>query len=251
MTNPPFKVEARLVGRVKINPNDRQLIDRENFKNANFSGLKYRQLTVVGSRFEACSFENLRITNAIFGTGAELSEYIDCSFDGSRMYMMGDNARFVNCTFRNVDLREWFGWSTELIGCTFSGRLRKAIFSGTVREEMQEYVRRKKNEFLGNDFSAMKLEDVGFRNGIDLSRQKLPAGPEYLYLPDAESAVRHARADVITWGDLDKRREAMVLINNLEEDIRNGQEQLFLRLDDYEKSTREVDEAVFALLRST
>lgn len=250
MTNPPSKVEARPVGYEKIDPKDYLVIDHESLSGEDFSGRKYQKLTATGSRFEGCRFEKMRLGNASFGAGKETSEYIECSFDGTSVrYVGGGYERFVRCTFHNVDLREWYGWSTELIDCSFSGRLRGGIFSGAVREDDQSIVRRRMNEFHGNDFSGMSLEDVGFRNGIDLSQQKLPSGPGYLYLPDAELAVRRARADVITWRDLERRREAMILINNLEEDIRNGQKQLFLRLDDYEKATRDVDEAVFALLR--
>lgn len=250
MTNPPFKVEARVVGHKKIDPKSSRMVEREALRGVDFSGAKYRMFTAVGSRFEACRFEKMRLGNFAYGAGTEPTEYIDCSFDGLRAdYMGGGCARFERCTFYNVDLRDWLGWATELIDCIFSGRLRGGIFSGTVREDKRGFVGRSRNEFRGNDFSEMKLENVDFRDGIDLTQQKLPSGPEYLYLPDAEEAVRRARADVITWRNLERRREAMILINNLEEDVRNGQEQLLLRLDDYEKATRDVDEAVFALLR--
>lgn len=252
MKIPPLEVKVRTKGYVKIDPKDRRLIDHETLRGVDFLSGKYQQFTSVGSRFEGCNFKKMRIENASFGAGKETSEYISCNFDGLRVrYMHGGYTRFVRCTFRNVDLREWYAWSTELIDCVFSGRLRGGIFSGTIPEDDQSVVRRRKNEFHGNDFSAMRLEGVDFRGGVDLSQQKLPNGPEYLYLPDAEAAVRRARSDVITWCDLDKRREAMLLVKVLEEEIQNGQKQLLLRLEDYGKSTREVNEAVFALLRGT
>lgn len=252
MKDHPSKVEARVVGYEKIDPNKFLSFENKELRREDFSEKRLEQFGSIGSRFISCRFEKMRVDNVLFGAGKELSEYIECSFDGLRFRSgFGGFARFVRCSFLNVDLRDWFCTSTEIIECTFSGRLRKAIFSGVVREDARSFIRREYNEFHGNDFSEMKLEDVAFRNGIDLTKQKLPKDLGYLYLPEAEAAVRRARAQVITWRDLDKRREAMVLINILEEDIRNGQEQLFLRLDDYEKSTREVDEAVFALLRGT
>lgn len=251
MTTPPFKIEARVTGHEVIDPKKYISIEREERRGDNFSGKDLEQFGSVGSRFISCSFEKMRIESVLFGAGKEVSEYIDCSFDGLRFRTsFGGYARFLRCSFRNVNLRDWFCFSsTELIDCTFSGRLRKAIFSGAVRDEDRDFVGRDRNEFRGNDFSEMKLEDVDFRNGIDLSLQKLPTGPEYLYLNDAEASVRRARAEVITWNDLDRRRQAMILIKSLEEDIRNGQRQLFLRLDDYGKSIREVYGAVFNILR--
>ncbi len=249
-TPPPIEVKVRSKGYVKVDPNDRQMIEHERLSGADFSGRKYSMLTAVGARFEGCNFEKLRLGNFAYGAGKELSEYVDCNFDGLRVdFMGGGYARFVRCTFHNVNLREWYSWSTELIDCTFSGRLRGGIFSGTVREDDRSFVRRKKNEFRGNDFSEMALEDVAFRNGIDLSLQKLPNDPGYLYLPDADAAIRRARADIITWRDLKLRQEAMAMIRTLEFEASNGQRQLLLHLGNYEKSTREVDEAVFALLR--
>lgn len=91
--------------------------------------------------------------------------------------------------------------------CTFSGRLRKAVFNGTVPHDTRAMLGREHNEFGGNDFAAMDLLDVAFRTGIDLSKQRLPSGPEYLYLPAAADAIQRARAEVLGWHDLDLRRQ--------------------------------------------
>lgn len=88
----------------------------------------------------------------------------------------------------------------ELIDCTFSGQLRKAIFNGTVHEDDRLNAGQERNKFHGNDFSAMRLIAVDFRTGIDLTRQKLPSGPDYVYVPNAAEAVRQARAAVLGWG---------------------------------------------------
>jgi hypothetical protein len=92
---------------------------------------------------------------------------------------------------------------------------------------------------------------VSFRTGIDLTQQRLPSGPEYLYLPVAAVAVQRARAEVVQWDDLDRRREAMVFINILEEDVAKGQRQLLLRLDDHSALRKDAVEGVFTLLRTS
>ena len=37
-------------------------------------------------------------------------------------------------------------------------------------------------EFAGNDFRDANLVDVGFRLGVDLTKQKLPTGDQYFYI---------------------------------------------------------------------
>lgn len=250
MKPPTLEVKVRTTGRMTVREDQLLRFKHQHVVDMDFSGRKVLQLAATGSKIERCRFDKVRAESCAFGTGKELSEYIDCSFDGLRFrHGNGGYSRFVRCHFRNVDLQEWFCYSTEFIDCTFSGRLRKAIFMGSVPEDERSFVRREHNEFRGNDFSAMTLEDVAFRNGIDLTLQRLPSGPKYLHVPDAEDAVRRARTAVITWRDLERRRDALVLINILDREVQNGQRQLFLCVDDYGKAFRATNEAVFALVR--
>ena len=142
----------------------------------------------------------------------------------------------------------WFCFAVELVDCTFTGRLRKAIFNGTVPAEQRSMAGRISNDFRGNDFSGMDLRDVGFRTGIDLTLQRLPTGSQYLYVEDATGAVHRARNAVAHWEDLALRREAMVLIEILESEISEGQRQLLLRKDDYSSFPGEAIDALFGLL---
>lgn len=245
------EIKARSRGHIRVRDKDYWTVEHENLCNEDYSGREYRQFVAVGARFERCRFDKLHIESGCFGAGKEMSEYIDCSFNGARMLMgPGGYARFVRCSFLNVELSDWFCFAVELVDCVFSGRIHKAIFNGTVRADMREVVHRTSNEFHGNDFSAVKLEDVAFRTGIDLMQQRLPVGVEYLYLPDAESAIQRTRVDVMGWRDLELRRLAMGMIKSLEDELLGGQHQLLLRLDDYPRSTRQSDKAVFDLLRS-
>jgi hypothetical protein len=111
----------------------------------------------------------------------------------------GGLSRFVRCSFRNVNIRNWLCFAVELIDCTFSGKLQQAVFNGTPLAQKRALLGRDRNEFHGNDFSAADLIDVGFRTGIDLTRQRLPSGPEYLYLPNAREAVGRARSGIMRW----------------------------------------------------
>lgn len=240
---------ARPVRRARVEPDSRLLLHDSTFSGADFSGRKLTQLSVAGSSFANCRFDRIRAQSASLGGGTKTSRYVDCSFDDARMRMgPGGYARFERCSFRNVDLRDWFCFAVELVDCTFTGRLRKVIFNGKPREDQRAIIGRSVNEFRGNDFIGTDLVDVAFRTGIDLTAQRLPDGPPYLYMADAAAAVRRAKIAASAWDDLDRRREAMALIGALEFELAGGQRQLLLRRDDYRHGQAAVTDAVFELL---
>src|SRR3712207_5663627 len=103
-----MEVNARVVGHVTVNPDERMSFKHAHVTDGDFSGHRLVALSAIGSRFERCRFERLRVEDASLGSGTEVSEYIECSFDGSRMALsVGGFARFVRCSFRKVDFREW------------------------------------------------------------------------------------------------------------------------------------------------
>ena len=131
----------------------------------------------VGCKFHSCKFESANFRDACFGGGREDCIYIKCSFDRSTIRAVAaGNARFVSCSFRDVEILEFFAFRVEMIDCVFSGIIRKAIFNGAVPDDMAGHLRRSKNQFERNDFSNARLDDVAFRTGIDLKHQKWPSG---------------------------------------------------------------------------
>lgn len=227
------------------------VIEKRRERGADFSGSKLDSFLAVASRFDECRFEKMTIGDACFGGGVSDSEYYDCSFDGSKFSATAPGcARFVRCSFRNVLIREFFGDKVEFVDCIFSGKLLKGYFNGTISENVSGCSGRHVNRFCGNDFSEMELIDVGFRTGIDLACQRLPSGPNYLYLPEAEEAVKEARHQVIEWKNLELRREAMLVIQVIELGLEGRQKQLFLQTKDLmPKKSHEAAEKVFSLLR--
>ncbi len=222
-----WEIKARVKGTTTVR-NDRSLVlDSVKEHGADFSGRKLDYFCAITSRFEKCRFEKLSISDACFGGGTSDSEYYDCSFDSSKIASGAPgHAKFVHCSFRNVLIRELCCHEVQFISCVFSGRFLSGYFNGSVLEERAGH--RKRNEFRGNDFSQMEFVDVAFRTGIDLTLQKLPTGPNYLYLPDAPSAVAKVRRQVIEWTDLDLRKNGMIVIQLLEGELQGGQQQLFL-----------------------
>jgi uncharacterized protein YjbI with pentapeptide repeats len=252
-----MKIKARVVGRTKIDPDQLLTLDHVRVSAQDYSSRTLVMFTAIGSRLEQCRFNNARIGDASFGAGREMSEYIECTFDGLHFDFGGGNARFVRCSFRDVYIREWLCQSTELIDCTFSGRINWAAFCGRIPiEGVRRDLHRERNEFHGNDFSNTQLIDPDFSGGIDLTKQRLPSGPEYLYIADAVSAVARLRAGLDNCNfSPEARRHALISAHIFDLVVGQGQKQLFLRPEAHyrlseEISEREALDTVFALLRN-
>jgi hypothetical protein len=244
-----MRYHARVTGKVQIDPDERLVLDDVRLTGEDFSGRRLQQISVAGSQMIGCRFDNVSCESASLGAGQQMSYFTECVFDGARLrFFAGGSARFERCSFRDTDLRDWVCFAVELVDCTLTGRLRQAVFNGTVPEKRQRHLRRRVNEFRGNDFSGMDMTDTAFRTGIDLSLQRLPTGPDYLYLSDAPAAVGHARDEVEAWQDSRLREAGAVLIRVLELQLENGQQQLLLRKD--ELSRGPAGKAVLALLSS-
>jgi uncharacterized protein YjbI with pentapeptide repeats len=118
----------------------------------------------------------MSMTTACFGAGTRQSLYEDCAFDGTKFSAPAPGiAKFVRCTFKNVDISLFHGLEVSMVDCVFSGALRGVVFYGR-RPGRRRLFWRRKNDFFGNDFEAASLDDVVFREAIDLSLQKFPIG---------------------------------------------------------------------------
>jgi hypothetical protein len=234
------EIRARIKGRIDV-PKDAYLtFERQEVVGETFSGRKLNKMLMSAGSFTRCEFTDMRIGNWVTGAArATVTRYTECVFDRSRIrFNPGGLARFERCSFRDVDLRDWMCFETELVDCVLTGRLRRSFFNGTVREELVEALGRTSNEFRDNDFSGMDLIDVDFRTGIDLGLQRLPTGAQYVYLPDAERALQRAREQVIAsgrvrlWGE---HGEVVPVIDIPLKNVRNGQRQVLFRKDDYSR----------------
>ena len=166
---PTVRVTSK--GRIDVGSLRRLVFDHQGVQDAAYSHQELDQFVAISSTFKQCTFEHLTIRSACFGGGRKESVYEACSFDGSKIDCMAAGvARFVGCTFRDVHLFSFFGLSVSMIDCVFSGRLHKVAFYGANPES------RKRNDFRGNDFREALLDDVGFREGIDLTLQRFPTG---------------------------------------------------------------------------
>jgi uncharacterized protein YjbI with pentapeptide repeats len=162
-------VQVKSKGHVDVAAMHRLVFDHQQVQGFKCSDRQLDDFLAISSSFKQCSFERLSIRSASFGGGRNESVYEACNFDGSKIECGAAGvARFVGCSFRDTYVFNFFGLSVSMIDCVFSGTLQKVAFYGTNPEN------RKRNEFRGNDFSEALLNDVAFREGIDLTLQRFP-----------------------------------------------------------------------------
>ena len=164
---------VRVRSKPRIDPTSlrRLVFEDERVEGAAYAGEQLDEFLAISSSLKHCAFERLSIRSACFGGGRKESVYEACSFDGSRIDCGAAGiARFVGCTFRGTYLYSFFGHSVSMIDCTFSGTLHRVAFYG------KDPRSGRRNEFHGNDFREARLNDVAFREEIDLARQCFPEG---------------------------------------------------------------------------
>ncbi|SNS97176.1 pentapeptide repeat-containing protein [Actinoplanes regularis] len=234
----------------------RVVVKHEHVVGADYSGLTLDKFSAEGSTFEGCVFDRSKVADAGFGSGMEQSQYINCSFDRASLTSLGGYTRFINCTFRNARFAGCIANYLEFVGCTFTGRITALTMYGAFpsaenryrsvvaslarqgRSEPPGYRRlalRERNEIRDNDFTAAELIDVNFRFGVDLTAQRLPAGDDYLYLPDAETTLLRGLATLEHDSSPTAESAVRYLRILLDKEIGTGQRQLLLRAKDYER----------------
>jgi hypothetical protein len=213
-------------------------------RNERFANAKIARFVSVGSDFEEVTFDELRVMDCCFGAGPAPSIYRRCAFLNSNLRISSaGRARFEHCRFLDVRILGLRSEECEFVECKFTGTIEKSYFCGKPLASGS-----KRNAFVGNDFREADLVDVGFRRGIDLRRQLLPTGADYVLLRDARSAVQLTWERVIAWGDFDRRSVAIAALRALQFELEEGQEGLLLRRSEFVEERTEVLNVVLGLL---
>lgn len=224
-----INVVVRSKGFIKINPDDYFQLKDGSFKGQDFSGKDVLGMSVINSHFENCLFERLRVDNLCFGEGKTMSTFVNCSFDDSAFFSpVVGRARFFNCTFRNVYIVEFRSYDAEFVNCIFSGKLQNSFFYGQFFVDYVNRLGMKTNEFFGNDFSLLEMDGVDFRCGIDLTKQKLPQGHDYLYVKDADFFIRKFQEKIKELHDDNVIKDAEIELKIACNQFNDGQKQFFL-----------------------
>jgi uncharacterized protein YjbI with pentapeptide repeats len=184
---------------------------RSKLQRADVSGQNVAALIARHSTFESCSFAGTAFRGGDFGL--EDVRYVDCDFTGADLRKVDPgNARFERCTFDGAFIEGWIARCAQFVGCRFATTVRDTLFWGRPSECVE---RRDRNDFYDNDFSKARLIDTLFVHGIELDKQKLPEGDDYLILDGATARIAAARAEVEQWNDTGNRRVALANLQTL------------------------------------
>ncbi|RRC96527.1 pentapeptide repeat-containing protein [Schaalia canis] len=196
-----------------------------------FSGQTFNNFGLTDVVLTNCDFSRVKADFFIPGSGPFPCEFIDCSFDRVNFrQVLSLSNRFVGCSFKGARLSRWKLEETDLVDCDFDGAtLRDVMLWGSMDDPgTPSYPARSwVNEIRGNDFSGAKLIDVDFRTGVDLTLQKLPVGPDYIYAEDVPAALTRGEEVLDSLSPEDKKRAA-ILLEILRNEYERGQKQLFL-----------------------
>jgi hypothetical protein len=190
-----------------VAPDDGLRLRNSVLRDVKLRGLRVAVLQVIGSTLERCDFSDVVVTGGgLMSPMKRVVTYRDCDFSGADLRrVLPGAARFEHCRFADTRLDGWVCLHTEFIECVFSGRLIDVTFWGSISNERhQQELGRQHNEFHDNDFENATLRLVGFCGGIDLSKQRLPMGPQYLIVRDFPTRVAMARAAVQGWREEDR-----------------------------------------------
>ncbi|MBP2329517.1 hypothetical protein JOF56_009902 [Kibdelosporangium banguiense] len=217
-------------------------------ENEDFSNRRLRELVVAAATLVRCDFSRTRVAGGEFGGGFEPSEYVECVFDGCRVKnVLPGRATFIGCSFRDVTIQNLRCHEAQFIDCVFTGLLRTVTFSAVPWST--ERLGRTRNAYHGNDFAGARLMDVAFRGGIDLDRQRLPEGPEYVLVRNAPEILPAIREQVRTWPE-SLRLDAETSLWILENDCETGQRDLLVRRTLLGRTAEGIDKLAALLIRS-
>jgi hypothetical protein len=214
--------------------------DRE-FKNEIISNRRLESLNIINARVNDCIFENLDINELLTGGGKTESFLENCRFINSKFNFLGGFATLINCSFENVTIGEMFALRMQFINCKFSGKLKKVVFNARVPKSYRVLVGRDKNIFEGNDLSEAFFDDVGFRGGIDFTKQKMPKTDDYVYIYDPE-IIKRAKNRLLEVKNKNYTEDLLSWINGMEYDMERGQKHFFIKLSDFTKIQNEKNE---------
>ncbi|HXP40183.1 MAG TPA: hypothetical protein VN833_07910 [Candidatus Acidoferrales bacterium] len=186
-----LKVRVRKVGKISPAHLNHFTLKGEARKDERFNKARWTGISISTSQLERCIFDDVHSESVNLGGGLTQSTYTACLFqDCDLVFGAIGNARFTRCRFRRCRLSHFFGTQLEMIDCTFpETSIRQAVFHSASSTAQKGSPVRERNGFIGNDLSSADLVDVDFRGGIDLTKQILPSGPDYIYIADTGLAA--------------------------------------------------------------
>jgi uncharacterized protein YjbI with pentapeptide repeats len=227
-----LKVKVRAADRIPPSNFNNLTIEGETRTDEQFEKVRWGAIKVHASQLIRCVFKDVHAKSVNLGGGLSQSSYTDCAFDDCDFaFGVIGNARFTHCRFNRSRLFHIFGTKLEMIDCSFAEtKIEKAVFHGSYHSAVPADAERERNEFTGNDFSTADLIDVSFRGGIDLTKQVLPTGNDYVYIADTRRAAVIAQQIAGLDPESADAKQARSIQKLLELHYSSGQRQSLLRL---------------------
>jgi uncharacterized protein YjbI with pentapeptide repeats len=191
------------------------MMSEARMERVDFSGIRFERFRAEACVFVDCNFS--RITSRTGGTLGYYpgSTYVGCNFHKADLRRISPGwARFERCAFTDVRMRDWMADNASFVDCVFSGRIvRSAFYGRRTFLYPDETTSPPPNEVIGNDFANAELVDVSFRSGVDLSRQRLPDGPNYILVDRWPQRVERARQEIESWSNGSLKRTALHVLD--------------------------------------
>lgn len=194
-------------------------IGRATLRHVDFRKARFDHFSLTGCLFLDCDFRGVRLDRrwqSLF-SAQPASTFRDCRFDGADLRRVRpDLARFEGCTFDDALLDGWRTEAAQFVGCRFAGRMSDVRFHGSPTGAGARRVdyRRKRNDFVGNDFRDADLDDVVF-HGIELGAQRLPESDRYVRVDRFAERVVRARAAIRRWDVPPERTAGLAMLRDL------------------------------------
>ncbi|MFE0530439.1 hypothetical protein ACFW0V_22870 [Micromonospora parva] len=220
----------------------RLVVDGGEFEDQELKSPRIDELVIAnGAQLANVRFHDVRIKHGSFGAGRAAVTYTGCQFENCRLAITTvGRANFINCSFAGSYIKGWFALSAEFLQCSFSSELKHVVFDARPSPQVKLDLRRTKNRYENNDFTASSFVDVSFRGGIELKREFLPKSPGGFFLPEARAAYSSMADKVRTLRD----PWAVDLLAFLEvrlDACLEGQEQDYVSPADIGRTTKSAD----------
>jgi hypothetical protein len=230
---------------------DQVAFEGATIERVDFSGFRFDVFTSSACRFIDCDFSKTRFEHAGGFSYDPPSTFIGCRFDGADLRAMGSlkMTRFERCSFVGAKIEDWDSDCAEFVGCTFGGKVVRALFSGRPHDCWAS-VARTTNEFHRNDFRQADLIDCRFSYGVDIDAQLWPDDPKYLRFDRWVDRVAAVRSEIAKWEDTKARAQANAILDIYSESGYQEQSVVILRRDTLRYAPERVRDAVWGLLAS-
>ncbi len=231
-----MKIKVRNKGYADASSLDALVLERHTYSGEKFANRQLCQLVSIGSKFNDCDFANLSIIDCNFGAGKTPSIYYRCRFDAIRTpHISFGYSQFTECHFSGFDFEGLRISTTDLIRCTFIGRMRNGyIASMRSGFDPPSLGLKERSVIQDNDFSEVDFVHFNFKRGVDLTRQRLPTGSNYVLVLNGMQALEKVKQSLLLDdATIDIRTSVMSFLEILSSEAKKGQENIFLREEDF------------------